>query len=424
MSWYTGWLNAFAWTFGAASVSAVLANQILAICQLLHPDYSIERWHLFLVYLTFTWISCLIVLFGHRTLPAFGDLGAALVLVGVIVIVLVCATMPSRNGAGYATNTFVWKDWTNLTGYSSNGLVFCAGMLNGAYAVGTPDCVTHLAEEIPQPSKNIPKAIGLQMAIGFVTGLAFLVALFYSVNDADALLDSASVFPVIEAFAQATGSRGGAVGLLIAMMVPTACTNIGCYITCGRTVWTLARDNATPFGETLARVHPKYKNPFNATLCCGLASTILGFIFLGSSTAFNAFVGSFVVLTTLSYLGAIVPYLITNRKHVQPGWFHMPTWAFMPLAIVSCLYMIAFDIIFLFPYYLPVSAASMNYTVVIVPGLAILVTVIGFWKRRDFHGPNPIVLEQIKHFHVNEGVPGDEEIQERDRNAAGIIESK
>jgi choline transport protein len=28
--------------------------------------------------------------------------------------------------------------------------VFFLGMLNGAFAVGTPDVITHLAEEIPQ----------------------------------------------------------------------------------------------------------------------------------------------------------------------------------------------------------------------------------------------------------------------------------
>jgi choline transport protein len=57
--------------------------------------------------------------------------------------------MPHSKG-GYATTEFVWREWQNDTGYSSNGLVFCLGMLNGAFAVGTPDVITHLAEEIPQ----------------------------------------------------------------------------------------------------------------------------------------------------------------------------------------------------------------------------------------------------------------------------------
>lgn len=37
-----------------------------------------------------------------------------------------------------------------MTGYSSQGFTFLAGMLNGAFGVGAVDAVTHLSEEIPQ----------------------------------------------------------------------------------------------------------------------------------------------------------------------------------------------------------------------------------------------------------------------------------
>lgn len=83
--------------------------------------------------------------------------------------------MPS--GTGHATHSFVWSDWVNDTGYSSNGFVFLAGMLNGAYAVGTPDCVSHLAEEIPNPRRNIPLAIGAQMSIGFITAFLYTITI-------------------------------------------------------------------------------------------------------------------------------------------------------------------------------------------------------------------------------------------------------
>jgi hypothetical protein len=57
---------------------------------------------------------------------------------GVFITIMVCAIMPSRSGKGYASNEFVWRDWQNQAGWSSDGFVFCAGMLNGAFAVGTP----------------------------------------------------------------------------------------------------------------------------------------------------------------------------------------------------------------------------------------------------------------------------------------------
>ena len=54
--------------------------------------------------------------------------------------------MPSQTGYGYANNSFVWTDWNNQTGWSSNGFVFLAGMLSGAFTIGTPDVVCQLQD--------------------------------------------------------------------------------------------------------------------------------------------------------------------------------------------------------------------------------------------------------------------------------------
>lgn len=105
---------------------------------LFHEEYAYERWQVFIVYLFITWMSCAIVLFFNRALPTITNLGLFFTLVGVFITVLVCAIMPSRTGKGYATHDFVWKNFDNQAGWTSSGLVFCAGMLNGAFAVGTP----------------------------------------------------------------------------------------------------------------------------------------------------------------------------------------------------------------------------------------------------------------------------------------------
>jgi choline transport protein len=64
---------------------------------------------------------------------------------------MVCAIIPLTTRKGYASSKFVWREWNNQTGYSSDGFVFCAGMLNGAFAIGTPDGATH--RKFQPPSK-------------------------------------------------------------------------------------------------------------------------------------------------------------------------------------------------------------------------------------------------------------------------------
>ena len=110
---------------------------------LYHPDYTLERWHVFIPYLAMTWASCSIILFSQNYVARVSMLCASVCAIAWLVTVLTCAIMPARTGYGYASNSFVWTDWNNQTGWSSNGFVFLAGLLNGAYTIGTPDIVSN-----------------------------------------------------------------------------------------------------------------------------------------------------------------------------------------------------------------------------------------------------------------------------------------
>ena len=322
-------------------------------------------------------------------LPAFNNAGLFFILGGVFITVVVCAVMPGTGGRPpHATPAFVFKDWTADIGYSSNGFVFLMGMLNGAFAIGTPDCVTHLAEEIPKPEINVPKAIAAQMVIGIVTTLGYLIAIFFAISDPVALLSSTSTFPIAEIYLQATGSSAGTVGLLVVIFLPTVFTCVGAYTTAGRTLWTLGRDNATPFHGFVGQISDRWKNPFNATLICGCIITVLGCIYVGSSTAFNAFVGSFVVLSTCSYLAAILPHLLSKRANVVPGPFWMKGWLGFVVNGISCLYIITSIVIFCFPYALPVAAGNMNYSCLITGGWTVFVAIWWTFRgRKGYTGP-------------------------------------
>ena len=178
----------------------------------------------------------------------------------------------------------------------------------------TSGVISHIAEEIPNPGKNVPIAIGTQMGIGFATGLCYIIAIMYAINDYNALFQSP--FPIAEIYRQATGSSGGAIGLLCLLLFCVGVCMVGVYITAGRTLWALARDGATPFPKILSKVSPKFGMPLFSTLACGCIVTILGWwvalakdadscsrthsIYVGSTTAFNAFVGSFVLMSTSS----------------------------------------------------------------------------------------------------------------------------
>lgn len=120
-------------------------------------------------------------------------------------------------------------------------------------------------------------------------------------------------------YQQATRSNAGTMGLLFIFLLDFLVAIPGAYIVSGRMLWTLARDDATPASGWLRHVSARWRNPLHAQIVCGCCVTLLGCIYIASDRAFNAFVGTFAILTTLSYLSAILPHLLTMRKYVRPG---------------------------------------------------------------------------------------------------------
>ena len=241
-----------------------------------------------------------------------------------------------------------------------------------------------------RPSRSIPIAIFWQFLFGFISAFSYLIAILYTITDLPSVLDSPFLFPLASIYQQAARTPAGTVGLLLCAFVPFLFGMMGTYLTVTRAFWILARDNATPFARFFAQVPSKQKCPFNAIVLCAIICTLLGCIYIGSATAFNAFVGSFVILTCLSYLAAILPHLLSGRSTVLPGWFWMKGKVGFLVNGASCLYIIVFTVIFLFPFSMPVSAATMNYSSLMSGGLSLFVAGFWFWRQKEFEGPKYI----------------------------------
>ena len=229
----------------------------------------------------------------------------------------------------------------------------------------------------------------LQMLTSFTTSFVYLVALFYSINDLDAVFKSnIGFFPTAEIYRQATGSNTGAIGLIAVLFLATFPTLIGTFVTGGRMWWCLARDNATPFSSYFAQVHPTLNTPVRATVAMSAMVTCLGCIYIGSTTAFQALISSFIVLSSLSYFGAIFPHVLSGRRNMVPGPFYMGQRLGMAVNLIALVYIMVTVVFFCFPLVLPATVQNMNYTSVIIIGLMFFVAI--WWilrARREYQGP-------------------------------------
>lgn len=66
-----GWISVFGWWLGLASVCNFVASMILAMAALWYPDYSIERWQQWMVYVALCWTTVALNVFGSKLIPLF-----------------------------------------------------------------------------------------------------------------------------------------------------------------------------------------------------------------------------------------------------------------------------------------------------------------------------------------------------------------
>ncbi|KXL43141.1 hypothetical protein M433DRAFT_58879 [Acidomyces richmondensis BFW] len=375
---FTGSLNFFGWIFDLASIASIPANVAVQMYAVFHPKFVIKPWQSYVAFVLITWLCTLFVIFCNRLIPYLQHCGLFLVIIGGLVTVVVVAAMPTQ----HASNAFVWRDFVNSTGWSG-GVAFLTGVLNGAFTIGTPDAVTHMAEELPNPKVDLPKAVFAQVGLGFITAFCYGIAIMYGITDLSAVTSSNGSFPLAEVYAQATDNKGATFGLLLILFLSITICTIGTILMVGRLWWTLARDNATPFARFFSRVNIRLSCPVESTIFCAVLCTAFGAIQLGSKTAFTDLVGSFIILTTTSYFLAFFPHLLSGRNNVPPGPFWMGRWGFLVNGI-ACTLIVFFNIFFCFPYAYPVSPISvMNWNSVILVGCVFLT--VAWWLIHGTH---------------------------------------
>ncbi|KAK9769713.1 putative Choline transport protein [Seiridium cardinale] len=389
VGFFVGWINFYGWLFDLAALVQIASNIVVQMYATYHADYVGEPWHVYIAYVLILWLSTAVVIFANRLVPYTQHVGMFFVIIGGIVTIIVVAAMPKQ----HASSTFVWNsfDENNVTGWAG-GVAFLTGVLNGAFTVGTPDAVTHMAEELPQPGKDLPKAIGLQIGLGGLYAFVFAIVIGYAITDINALLGNSNNYPLATIYSQATGSDGATFGLLFILLLSTLCCCVGTVLTDSRIYWALARDNAVPFSKLFGKVNERLSCPIYSTLFVAVVATGLGAIPLGSPTAFVNLTGSFIVLTTVSYAIPFVANMITGRKYFPAGPFHLGKPGFF-INGLAVLFIVFFDIFFCFPYAYPTDPESMNYNSVILVGVVALSAI--WWLLhgiRNYPGPKVMHL--------------------------------
>ncbi|KAF7343883.1 Amino acid transporter [Mycena venus] len=407
-SWINGWVTMVGVWTGALSVTFGTAQLIVAGAGIYLPDWVVKPWHTYLIFLAVTGVPIIFCVFFNPYSPydRCTVISAYWTLLGVIVI-LVCVSAKAaagRHSAAFALGYFDpapsgwtpgWAFFIGLLPVKFPPLLHSTfSYLRLAYTFGGIGMIASMAEEVHNPSSDLPRAIVWSIPIGFLTGVFFLLPILFTLPDITTLLSVAGGQPVGLMFELIMGSKGGGFGLwFIIFGIGMFCAiSISCVAS--RATWAFARDAAIPFHLTFAKVNKTLAGgiPLNAILLSTVIQLLLGLIYLGSSAAFNAFVGVSVMCLGSSYAMPVAISLANGRKDMADSPFHLGR-AGTPLNVIAIVW-VAFELVlFSMPAVLPTTPTTMNYASVVFAGFA-LISAVWYLISGRFHYKGPEIPDE------------------------------
>lgn len=174
----TGWV----WLIGnitiCLSVNFGTASLIAGTTTIYHPDWVATDWQLLLIFYAVCFGSFLVVAFGNRIQPYLDSVAS--IWNGVtILFVCIALSIAGKVGRHSVSDALAHYDksfsgWGNFT--------FFIGLLPAAYTFSAIGMITSMAEEVADPSRDVPWALSLVVPISGVAGLFFIIPICFTVR--------------------------------------------------------------------------------------------------------------------------------------------------------------------------------------------------------------------------------------------------
>ncbi len=148
----------------------------------------------------------------------------------------------------------VFTHFENDSGWNSIGTA-CFVAINGpVITLLGSDSAVHLAEELKDASRNLPRAMLSYAAVNYAIGFIMLLATMFVIGDVQSVLSTSTGEPWIQVIWNATESRGATIAMtaIVAFFFLFAAVNTN--TTSSRQLYAFARDGGLPFSSWICKV--------------------------------------------------------------------------------------------------------------------------------------------------------------------------
>ncbi|CAM4495594.1 amino acid permease [Nocardia ninae] len=248
---------------------------------------------------------------GVRLMARINSSGVFIELIAAVLIVIILAANATRGPqVFFSTHGYGAGESGGYLG------AFLVASLASGYVMYGFDTASSLGEETVEPRRTAPKAILRAVLASFVIGggiLAFAVMAAPDLNDPQIGSSSGGLQYIVE---QVMWGPLGTIFLCCIVVAVTVCS-LAVHTAAIRLTFAMARDNALPFGERLARVHPKTQTPVIPAILIGVLAALILVINVGQPKIFTVLTSIAIIMIYLAYLMVTGPML---KKRLQGQW--------------------------------------------------------------------------------------------------------
>lgn len=359
-AWMVGW--GYAWAL-FASIAGIAAGAGPYLAQLigLEPTVSTN----IAVALALVGITTLINVMGTHFLAVVAMIGFICELGGALVVggYLLLFKRTQEFSVLFDTFDIGSVDGTYLP-------AFLAAAMGAFFQYYGFEACGDMAEETPNPSKQIPKAMRMTIYIGGGAALFVLFALILSVPDMGKVIRGEDTDPIMTILTNAFGSFGAKMVLVVVMISFISCL-LSLQAAASRLLFAYARDEMIVFSKSLSHLSETHHVPVKALLVAGVVPALI--------VCAGAFVED--VVTTIISFGAIGIYfafqmivlaaIIARVRGWRPaGQFSLGGWGWL-VNIGALAYGVGAIVNMVWPR-APEAVWYINYSMILTTGIVFL----------------------------------------------------
>lgn len=351
--------------------------------------YVPEAWHVAIITIAICTFAVIFNTFLARKMPGIEGFVFGLYILVFLALVIVLFSMGDR-----AKAEDVFTNFQDNANWGSIGTACFVSVSGPLITLTGADSQVHLAEELKDASRQLPKAMLLTAAVNYSIGLVTMIAIVFVVGDVEEVLATTTGQPWIQIVWNATQSKTPTLVFMAFTIFFLIFCAVNANTTSSRQIFAFARDGGLPFSPWISRVSPTKHVPINAVVLTWFIGCVIALIPLGSDVAFINIQTIGVAGLQTSYTLCILSRLYSrNFGRVYGNLSHPPPFFLGKVGgnvinSIALLFLICFLVSCTFPPVPRPSVEDMNWSSVALGGTITIALVTYAIRGKKYLGPH------------------------------------